>query len=283
MPDIHPTATVHPHAELADDVIVGPYSIVGPDVMIGPGTTIGAHCVVENHTSLGAHNRIGHYVHLGGLPQDLKYRGEPATVDIGDHNDIREHVTVHIGTENGGGATTIGSHNFLMVGTHIAHDSHLRNHCILANNVMLAGHIIVNDHAVISGGAAVTHYVTIGRYAFVGGLAGVVHDCPPFMVSDGHPNRVRTVNTIGLMRHQFEPATIERLKRANVALYGQKARRNHGQGNNSAATLESLEADLGHDPLVAELIDFVRRASAAPNGRLAEVHRPDNKRAAPIR
>ena len=135
MPDIHPTAIVHPHAEIADDVTVGPYTVVGPDVSVGPGTTIGAHTIIENHTSIGAYNRVGHFVHLGGLPQDLKYRGEPATLEIGDHNDIRENVTVHIGTENGGGSTSIDSHNFLMVGTHIAHDCHVRSHCIMANNV----------------------------------------------------------------------------------------------------------------------------------------------------
>ncbi|MEX2671400.1 MAG: acyl-ACP--UDP-N-acetylglucosamine O-acyltransferase [Phycisphaeraceae bacterium] len=283
MPDIHHTAIVHPHAELADDVSVGPYSLVGPDVVIGPGTSVGAHCVVENHTSIGAHNRIGHHVHLGGLPQDLKYRGELATVEIGDNNEIRENVTVHIGTENGGGSTSIGSNNFLMVGAHIAHDSHIGDNCILSNNVMLAGHIIVNDHAIISGGAAVTHYVTIGRYAFVGGLAGVVHDCPPFMVSDGHPNRVRTVNTIGLARHQFDATTIDHLKRAYIALYGHRARKNHSQGQGGYANLDLLERDLGDDPAVMELVEFIRRSAAAPNGRFAEVHRPDNKRTAPTR
>jgi len=214
MPEIHPTALVDRNAKLADDVAVGAYAVIGPKVTIGRHTRVGSHTVIEGRTSIGHNNRIGHHVCLGQYPQDLKYRGEDSTLEIGDHNDIRENVTMHIGTENGGGRTAIGSHNYLMVGAHVAHDCIIGDHTILSNNVMLAGHIIIHDHAILAGGAGVSHYVTIGRYAFIGGLAGIVHDCPPFMATDGHPARVRSVNAIGLA-----PRHVAGLFLAEAAVY----------------------------------------------------------------
>lgn len=280
MPHLHPTAIVDRNAQLADDVTVGPFSIIGPSVVIEAGTSVGAHCVIEGATTIGRRNRIFHHVTLGQEPQDLKFRGENATLRIGDHNDIREFTTMHIGTENGGGSTSVGSYNLLMVNTHIAHDSHVGDHCVLANNVMLAGHIIVQDHAVISGGAGLQHFVTVGRHAFIGGLAGVVHDCPPFMMTDSHPAHVRGVNAVGLARHKFEPETIKNLERAYMLLFSKKAR----SGNGSfAAGLEEAQATLGHDEYVTELIDFCRRSAAAPAGRAEEAARPDDKRATPTR
>ncbi|MDX1563976.1 MAG: acyl-ACP--UDP-N-acetylglucosamine O-acyltransferase [Phycisphaeraceae bacterium] len=277
MPNLHPTAIVDRNARLADDVQVGPYSIIGPKVTIASGTVIGSHCVIENRTTIGRHNRIFHHVQLGQEPQDLKYRGEDAELIIGNHNDLRENVTVHIGTENGGGSTSIGSHNLVMVNTHIAHDCHVGDHCILSNNVMLAGHILIDDHAVLAGAAAITHYVTIGRYAFVGGVAGVVHDCPPFMVSDGHPARPRGVNLIGLKRNKFQDTTIDLLKRAYQGLWGSKREGSMG------AALEKIEAEHGHDKVVMELIEFVRNATSSPNGRYEESKRRDDKQSTPTK
>ncbi|MHC4995561.1 MAG: acyl-ACP--UDP-N-acetylglucosamine O-acyltransferase [Planctomycetota bacterium] len=279
MAQIHPTAIVDPKARLADDVVIGPGTVIGPHVSIGPGTGVGAHCVIENRTTIGANNRIGHHVCLGSVPQDLKYKGENSTCEIGDDNDLREFVTMHIGTENGGGSTTLGSHNLVMVGSHIAHDSHVRNHCILSNNAMLAGHVIIDDHAILSGGTAVSHFVTIGRYAFIGGLAGVVHDCPPFLMSDGHPARARAVNTIGLARHGFDETVIDKLKRVYLGIYGQKARKL----NCFSDTIGALEKEYADDATVLELINFIARSAETPNGRFAETNRPDNKRAAPTR
>ncbi|MBI1371523.1 MAG: acyl-ACP--UDP-N-acetylglucosamine O-acyltransferase [Phycisphaera sp.] len=271
MPDIHPTAVVDRNAKLADDVRVGAYSVIGPRAVIGKGTVIGVHCVIENDTTIGAYNRVFHHVCLGQLPQDLKFRGESARLVIGDHNDIRENVTMHIGTENGGGLTSVGDHNFIMCGAHVAHDCHVRSHTILSNNVLLAGHVIVEDYAVLSGGAALSHYVRVGRYAFIGGLAGVVHDCPPFLRCDGHPARVRGINTTHLTRHKFDAETLDRLKSAYMLMYGRKA-------NSLAVALEEAEAKYGDDPRVMELLNAVREMSEAPNGRHLETQRPDDKR-----
>lgn len=270
MTEIHPTAVIDDAAQLGRDVKVGPYTIIGPNVSIGDGTRIGSHCIIENHTSIGANNAITHHVCLGQLPQDLKFKGEPATLEIGDENTIRENVTMHIGTENGGGKTTVGNRNLIMVGTHVAHDCHIRNQCVLANNVMLAGHIVVEDHAVISGGAAVTHYVTIGKHVFIGGLAGVVRDCPPFMSLDGHPARVHAVNKTGLTRRGFEDQTIEELKLACRMLFGKRV-------NNQAAALDELEQQHEGNETLMTLFEFVRNAAAAPNGRHLETLRRDNK------
>jgi len=274
MPDIHPTATVAPEAELADDVLVGPYCVIGPHVTIGAGTRLASHVVVENHATLGEHNRVNHHAVLGGEPQDLKYRGEPSALRIGDHNDIREFVTMHIGTANGDNATTVGDHNLFMVGAHIAHDSHIGNHCVLANNALLAGHIVIRDHATLSGGAAVHHFVTIGRYAFVGGNAGVVHDVPPFMVSDGHPAQVRSVNRIGLQRHQFDPDTLSRLQHAYRMLY-----KREGPRSGFRQALDRVDAEINGDPAIRELVQFLRQSDSGINGRYREAQRADNKRA----
>ena len=277
MPHIHPTAIVDRNADLADDVRVGPYSLIGPKTKIGSGTEIGSHCVIENYTVIGRHNRMFHHVQLGQEPQDLKYRGENALLSIGDHNDIRENVTMHIGTENGGGSTSIGSHNLIMVNTHVAHDCHIGDHCVLSNNVMLAGHISIGDHAVLAGAAGVTHYVTIGRYAFIGGIAGVVHDCPPFMVSDGHPARPRGVNLIGLKRHKFEETSIDLLKRAYQGLWGSK------RDGSMGAALERIEVECDGDKMVGELLEFVRESTKAPNGRMEESRRQDDKQSTPTK
>jgi UDP-N-acetylglucosamine acyltransferase len=165
-----------------------------------------------------------------------------------------------------------------MVNAHIAHDCHVGDHTILCNNAMLAGHILVGDHAVISGGAGLQHYVTVGRHAFVGGLAGVVHDCPPFMMTDGHPAHVRGVNAIGLARHKFEPETIKALERAFMLLFSKKAK-----NSSFAAGLEEVEATLGHEAPVMELVTFCRRYASAPAGRYAEATRHDDKRKTPTR
>ncbi len=275
MPDIHPTAVVDPGADLADDVVVGPHSVIGPNVTLGEGTRIGSGTVIEGCTILGRHNRVFHHALVGCEPQDLKYRGEKTTLVIGDHNDIRENVTIHVGTENGGGSTTVGSHNLFMVGSHIAHDSHVGDRCVLSNNVLLAGHIVVEDYAVIGGSAAITQYVTVGRYAYVGGLSGVVHDCPPFMVTDGHPAQVRGANLIGLARHRFDATSVDKLKAAYRLLWGRRG--------NCQTGLEALEQAHGDDPHIAELCAFVQRSGRQRHGRHAEQFRRDDRRSSPAR
>ncbi len=276
MAQIHPTAIVDATAELADDCVVGPYCVVGPGVVVGARTRLDSHVVLTGRTTLGADNHLFSHVVLGGAPQDLKYEGEQTTLTVGDRNEVREFVTMHVGTANGDGCTTVGDDNLFMVGAHIAHDSHIGDRCVLANNVLLAGHITIEDFAVVSGGTAIHHYVTIGRYAFVGGNSGIVHDAPPFMVSDGHPARVRGVNLIGLHRHHFDPGIIDRLKYAYRLLYKRE------QGNQNGA-IDALEAELADDVWVRELCEFARRAAGSTHGRYRETLRRDDRREAAAR
>ncbi len=271
MQQIHPTAIVASGAKLSSDVVVGPYSVIDENVTIGGGTEIGSHVVIEGHTTLGSMNRVFHHATLGQRPQDLKFSGEVSTLTIGDSNDIRENVTMHVGTTNGGGNTSVGSSNLIMAGAHIAHDSHIGNHCVLANNVLLAGHVLIDDYAVLGGGSAITQYVRVGSYVYIGGLSGVVHDCPPYMVCDGHPAYVRGVNLIGLARHRFDDDTIERLKTAYRMLF----KRND---ITCEEAVRELTERFSSDSHVVELCRFILKSLNTSNGRYAEASRVDNKR-----
>lgn len=273
MPTIHPTAVVESGAQLAEDVFVGPFCYVGPQVVIGPGTRLVSHVAVTNHTTLGSNNVIWPHATIGADPQDLKFNHEPSTLIIGDNNDIRENVTIHIGTEIGGGITTVGSDNLLMVGCHIAHDCVIGNHCILSNIVQLAGHIRVEDHAVMAGCSAAHHFVTIGQYAFVGGMTRVVQDVPPFMVLEGNPGRIRKLNDMHLKRHRFPDQTVANLRTAFRRLY-------RGEDNGEAPTtkaraVEELAQEFPDDECIQSLVAFIRRTHIGLHGRYLEALRQD--------
>lgn len=272
MSQIHPTAVIEPGAQLADDVSVGPFCHIGPHVTIGSGTCLISHATIIGHTTLGSHNTIWPYATLGAEPQDLKYHGEDSRLIIGNHNTIRESVTIHIGTENGGGETRVGNDNLIMVGTHIAHDCIVGNHVIMANSVHLAGHIVVEDHVVVSGATGIHHYVTLGQYAFIGGMTRVVHDAPPFMIVEGNPSSVRGVNIVGLTRHQFPSDTINRLKEAYRLLFKKNA-----DGNPMADNLDKLEAEQPDDQCIVLLIQSLRKSAIGTFGRSREVQRTDNR------
>ena len=219
MPQIHPTAVVETGAQLAPDVVVGAFAYVGPHVVLGEGCILHHHASIEGYTTIGDHNEFFPNCVIGGVSQDLKYRGGTCRVIIGQHNKFREATTVHIGTEDGGGYTRVGDHNLFMIGAHIAHDCEVGSQCIFANNVLLAGHVVVEDYVIISGAVAVTHFVTIGQHAFIGGISGVQKDIPPFMIANGHPAAVRGVNRNGLRRRGFNEQQLEALKTAYKLLF----------------------------------------------------------------
>jgi len=219
MPKIHKMAVVEDGAKLADDVVVGPFAYVGPEVVLGAGCVVHHHAQIEGQTIAGEENEFFPNSVVGCVSQDLKYRGGNCKVLIGARNRFRENSTVHIGTEDGGGITRIGSDNLIMVGAHIAHDCDVGSNCILANNVLLAGHVVMEDWVVISGAAGSHHFVTFGQHSFVGGLSGITKDVPPFMIVDGHPAAVRGVNFRGLKRRGFTEQQIEPLKMAYRLLF----------------------------------------------------------------
>jgi UDP-N-acetylglucosamine acyltransferase len=282
---IHPTAVVEDGATVHPDAVVGPFCFVSRHARIGAGTKLVAHVSVLGRTTLGEHNTIWPQATLGAEPQDLKFHGEAVTLAIGHHNEIRENVTIHPGTGNGGGSTIVGSGNLIMVGSHIGHDCIVGNHVILANQVQLAGHVVIEDHANIAGIVGVHHYCTIGQYSYVGGMTRVVKDVTPFMLYEGDPARERGVNAIGLQRHRIDPVSITRLKDAFKRLFraDRKAAKVNGNGKptgviNLADGLTSLEKDYGDDAYISILATFLRNRSIGTSGRYRETLREDDRR-----
>ena len=244
--EIHPTAVVSARAELAGGVRVGAYAVIEEDVVVGEGCEIGAHAVLKRFTTLGARNRVFEHATLGGEPQDVKFKGEASRLLVGDDNLIREGATLHRASGEGG-ATRVGSRNFLMIGVHIAHNCEVGDDNIFANGVALAGHITVEDHVFLSSNVGVHQFVRMGRYAMVGGKSKIVQDVLPFFITDGNPARVRGLNTVGLRRAGFAPASRLALKRAYQILFR--------AGLPLADALEQLgQADDEH---VRHLVEFI--------------------------
>ncbi len=219
-PRVHPTAIVHPKAQLADEVMVGPYTLIGEHVRIGRGTRVDSHAVIEGWTEIGEECHIHPFVSLGAPPQHLQYKGEETYVRIGNKNILREYVTVNRATVFGGGVTSLGDHNVLMAYVHIAHDCHVGNHVVMANAATLAGHITIGDHAIVGGLVGIHQYVRVGAYSMIGGCSAVGQDVPPFMrAAGGYRARLFGVNTIGLKRHGFSDDCIRLLKRVYRVLF----------------------------------------------------------------
>ena len=216
---IHPTAIISPRSQLAGDVRVGPYAVIEEEVVVGAGCEVSAHAVIKKFTQLGCRNRVFEHAVLGGEPQDVKFRGERSRLVIGDDNLIRESVTLHRASGEGE-VTRIGSRNFLMIGTHVAHNCLIGDDNIFANEVALAGHITVEDHVFLSNNVGCHQFVRIGRYAMVGGKSKIVQDVLPFFTTDGNPPRVRGLNAVGLRRAGFSIAERRALKEAYRILFG---------------------------------------------------------------
>jgi UDP-N-acetylglucosamine acyltransferase len=210
---IHPTAIVSPDATLGDGVQVGAFAIVGESCVVGPGCVLAPRSTLERNVTLGTNVRIGIGSVIGGDPQDLKYKGEQTTVEIGDNTTIREYATVNRGTTDSW-KTTIGRNTFLMSYVHVAHDCHIGDGVILANGVQLAGHITVEDRAIISGLTAAHQFVRIGSFSFIGGCSRVAKDVPPFLKAVGNPLRLYGLNSVGLERNGIPEEVRRELKRA---------------------------------------------------------------------
>lgn len=224
---IHPSAVIDQEAKIGRDVQIGAYCVVGPHVTLGNGCRLHHHATVEGHTTLGEGCEVFPQALLGLSPQDLKYRGECTTLQIGKNNIFREMVTAHPGTANGGGITRVGDDNLFLVGVHIAHDCRIGNHCIVANYVQFAGHVHVEDNVNIGGATSVHHFATIGRYAFIGGMTRVSADVPPYLVvvaARGSRAEARMVNGVGLQRSGFSQDDIAALKSAYMRIFSRRAR-----------------------------------------------------------
>jgi len=218
MPQIHPTAIVDPRAVIADDAVVGPYCTVGGRVQIGSGTTLISHVVVDGLTTIGRNCTVFPFASVGLQTQDLKFKGGSPGVRVGHQTTIRESVTIHAATFDGD-FTTVGDRCHIMAYAHIAHDCHVGNQVIMANAATLAGHVIVEDQAVIGGLCGVHQFVKIGRLSITGGCSKVVKDIPPFMMADGNPLEVHTVNKVGMERAGISDAVQDSIRDAYKAIY----------------------------------------------------------------
>jgi UDP-N-acetylglucosamine acyltransferase len=265
-PRISPLAVIDPKAQIAEDCEIGPFCMVGPDVVIGSGCRLISHVVLSGHTTIGRDNIFFPNAVIGSAPQDKKFRGEPTQLQIGDRNQIREAVTIHLGTDVGGGVTRLGDDNLLMVNVHLGHDCQVGSRTILSNNVMLAGHVVVGNNVVMSGGAAAHHYVTIGEFAFIAGMAQLHHDVPPFMkVSD--KDKIRALNNEGLKRGGFAAADIDAIEEAGRRLF-------FNRDKPMARALADFDTQNGIHPQVKQLVEFIRRRDSGKHGRYLESKRP---------
>ena len=215
---IHSSASIHPRAQLGNNVRIGPFCVVEADVVLGDGCELSSHVVIHAGTRIGSNNRIFPGAILGGEPQHLRAGVQQGGLEIGDGNTLREHVTVHRGLEPGAN-TIVGNYNLLMVNAHVAHDCELGDHTILANNVMLAGHVCVESRAYLSGGVGVHQFCRIGGLAMVGGPSRVVQDVPPFVTVDARTGKVVGLNLVGLRRAGMEAEEICQLKEAYRVIY----------------------------------------------------------------
>jgi UDP-N-acetylglucosamine acyltransferase len=247
---IDSSARVATGAVIGRDASIGPYCVIGGDVVIGDGCKLAAQVHVQGRTTIGARTRIASFTSLGGPPQSTRYRGGPTTLVIGADCDIREHVTMNIGTEDGGGTTTVGDRCLMMVGSHVAHDCHIGNDVTFANNAVLGGHVVVGDNAFLGGLVAVHQVVRIGEGAMIGGMSGIPADVIPFGTAVGFRATLRGVNIVGMKRRGCSRDDIRRVWRAYRMLF-------HGDGT-FEQRLPSVEREFAGHPLVGKIIDFIR-------------------------
>jgi len=250
---IDPRAIIDPSASLAAGVRVGPWSIIGPDVHIGEGTEIGPHVIVKGPTWIGRHNRIFQFSSIGEDTPDLKFKGEPTRLVIGDHNVIREGVTIHRGTVQDREETTIGDYNLIMAYAHIGHDSVIGNHCILVNNTALAGHVHLGDWVILSGYTLVHQYCRLGAHSFSGMGTAIGKDVPAYVTVFGNPAEARSMNFEGMRRRGFTTEAIHALRRAYKMVYR--------QGLTVEQALVELEELAVQFPEVAVFRDSIRNST----------------------
>jgi UDP-N-acetylglucosamine acyltransferase len=249
---IDPTAIVAPGAAIGRGTTIGPHTVIGPEVRIGANCRVGASCVIDGWTDIGADCEIYPFASIGLVPQDLKFRGERTRLTIGRRNIFREFVTIHRGTQGGGGITSIGDRNVFMAYVHVAHDCHVGHDTIFGNTATLGGHVTVEDFVNVSAGSGVHQFCRLGRHAFIGGYSVVTKDALPYARTVGsRPARIYGANTIGLMRRGFTQDVVTKLKRSFRYLLQSKL--------NTTRALQQIEQDRSLAcPEVQYLIDFIR-------------------------
>ena len=248
---IHATAIIAPSAVLGDGVSVGPYAYVGDDCVVGDGCVIAMRATLERNVTLASGVKIGIGSVIGGDPQDLKYKGERTTVEIGENTVIREYATINRGTTHSM-RTTVGSGSFLMSYVHLAHDCQVGNGVIIGNGTQLAGHVAIDDRAIVSGLVAVHQFARIGRHSFVGGCSRVAKDVPPYLKAVGNPVKLYGLNSVGLQRCGFDDAIVRELKRAYRLVFRSEL--------NVTQAMSRARAELQPFPEVTAFLTFIEES-----------------------
>jgi UDP-N-acetylglucosamine acyltransferase len=248
---IHPTAIVDPRAQLADGCEIGPYCVIGANVVLGEHCRLHSHVVLDGFTTIGPRCEFFPFSSAGLKTQDLKHKGGACRLEIGSDNVFREHVTIHLAT-NDGGVTRIGSHNNFLAYSHIAHDCVVGSHVIFSNCGTLAGHVIVEDHAIIGGLAAVHQFCRIGAMSIIGGCSKIVQDIPPYMMGDGNPAATRSVNKVGLQRNGVAEEVQKALRDAFKIMFR--------SGLTVSNSLDKLSTELPQSHELTHFIDFCRKS-----------------------
>ncbi|CDL79313.1 acyl-ACP--UDP-N-acetylglucosamine O-acyltransferase [Xenorhabdus cabanillasii] len=254
---IHPSSIVEEGAVIGANVHIGPFCYIGSQVEIGEGTELKSHVVINGITKIGRDNQIYQFASIGEANQDLKYQGEPTRVEIGDRNRIRESVSIHRGTVQGGGVTKVGSDNLLMINAHIAHDCIVGDRCIIANNGTLGGHVILGDYVIIGGMTAVHQFCQIGSHVMVGGCSGVAQDVPPYVIAQGNHATPFGLNIEGLKRRGFDKESLHAIRNVYKELYR--------SGKTLEEARKKIEIQAANNPHVKVFSDFL--ASSAKSSR----------------
>tara|TARA_Y100000590_G_scaffold407655_1_gene498096 strand:+ start:868 stop:1653 length:786 start_codon:yes stop_codon:yes gene_type:complete len=252
---IHNTSVIDKKAKISKEVKIGPFCYVGPKVKIEDGVELISNIHIEGDTRIGKGTKIFPFASIGTMPQDLKYKGESNSLEIGENNIIREYVTINPGTKGGGGKTVIGNNCLLMISSHVAHDCHIGNDVVIANNVPLGGHVTIEDSVVIGGNSAVQQFTRIGRLAMIGGMTGVLKDVIPFGLSFGNRNYLRGINLIGLKRKKYDNKKIMELDSAFKKIFSSK---------NLHANLSKINGEYKENNLVKEVIKFIEKDKKRP-------------------
>ena len=252
---IHKSSVIDKKAKICKNVKIGPFCYIGPQVQISDDVELISNVHIEGNTKIGKGTKIFPFASIGTQPQDLKYKGENTSLEIGENNMIREYVTINPGTEGGGGKTIVGNNCLLMISSHVAHDCYIGNDVVIANNVPLGGHVTIEDSVVIGGNSAVQQFTRIGRLAMIGGMTGVLKDVIPFGLSFGNRNFLRGINLIGLKRKKYENKRILELDAAFKKIFS---------SNNLHDNLDKINGEYKGNDLVAEVISFISKDKKRP-------------------
>ncbi len=250
---IHPTAIIAPGAQLDSSVRVGPFAVIGEHVSIGPGTTVGPHAVIEGRTEIGSDNQIFQFSSVGAIPQDLKFHGEDSTLKIGDRNKIREFVTIHLGTADGGGVTNVGNDNLFMAYSHVAHDCIVKDHVILANCATLAGHVEIDDYAILGGLSAVHQFARVGCHVMASGGSMIAQDVAPYSIVQGDRATTVGLNLTGLKRRGYTKEALANIKQMYKLVFRSNLKLEEA--------IEKIQQDFdGAAPEVAIYLSFLQKS-----------------------